>query len=552
MSYQALYRKFRPGTFDEVKGQDAIVETLRNQLRNQRVGHAYLFCGTRGTGKTTIAKIMAKAVNCENPQDGDPCGECRMCKAIAAGASMNVIEMDAASHRGVEDIRQIVEEISYTPAEGNYRVYIIDEVHMLTNEAFNALLKTLEEPPAYVIFILATTEANKIPITVLSRCQRYDFKRIYIDTITDRLKDLMEREGIEAEEKALRYVARMGDGSMRDALSLLEQCIAFNFGQTLTYDATLEVLGAVDQAIFGRMLRCFVEKDVAGALMVLHEVVMQGRELTQFVADLIMHFRSLLLLRCSDDIEDVLDVSSENLAAMKEEAQLIDEADLMRNIRIFSELQGQIRYATMKRVLIEVAIIKVCRPQMETKGDSLLPRIRALEEKLESGQFVAAAMAAGSVQGGAAVANGAAVNPAGMTAEEKEKADQELAKALPEDIKKVVARWGEIRSRAQLPLKSYLQHVTLSVEEDKLMIVVPDGEISDYFTSQDDREREKNRTAEIEKLISDRIGKQVPVVIRVRMANNNNGRGGDPWPDLEKLLNTEVVVEGEDSSPLDD
>ncbi|MCR5337965.1 MAG: DNA polymerase III subunit gamma/tau [Lachnospiraceae bacterium] len=551
MSYQALYRKFRPGTFDEVKGQDAIVETLRNQLKNERVGHAYLFCGTRGTGKTTIAKIMAKAVNCENMQDGDPCGECRMCKAIAAGASMNVIEMDAASHRGVEDIRQIVEEISYTPAEGNYRVYIIDEVHMLTNEAFNALLKTLEEPPAYVIFILATTEANKIPITVLSRCQRYDFKRIYIDTITDRLKDLMEREGIEAEEKALRYVARMGDGSMRDALSLLEQCIAFNFGQMLTYDAALEVLGAVDQQIFTRMIRCFVEKDVAGALMVLHEVVMQGRELTQFVADLIMHFRSLLLLRCSDNIEDVLDVSSENLIAMKEEAQLIDEADLMRNIRIFSELQGQIRYATMKRVLIEVAIIRVCRPQMETKSDALLPRLRALEEKLESGQFVAAAMAAGTAPGTAAVSGSAPGAVAGMTAAEKERADQELAQALPEDIKMVVSRWGEIRTRAQAPLKNYLQHATLSVEEDKLVIVVPDGEISDYFISQEDREREKSRTAEVEKLIADRIGKQVSVVIRVRSTNSGNGRGSDPWPDLEKILNAEVIVEGEDSSPLD-
>ncbi len=549
MSYQALYRKFRPGTFDEVKGQDAIVETLRNQLRNGRIGHAYLFCGTRGTGKTTIAKIMAKAVNCENPQDGDPCGECRMCKAIAAGASMNVIEMDAASHGGVEDVRQIVEEVSYTPAEGKYRVYILDEVHMLTKEAFNALLKTLEEPPSYVLFILATTEANKIPITVLSRCQRYDFKRIYIDTITDRLKELMEREGVDAEEKALRYVARMGDGSMRDALSLLEQCVAFNFGQKLTYDSVLEVLGAVDQALFGKMLRYFIAKDVAGALLVLHEVVMQGRELTQFVADLIMYFRSLLLLRCSDDIEDVLDVSSENLAAMKEEAQLIEDVDLMRNIRIFSELQGQIRYAAMKRVLIEVAIIKVCRPQMETKNDSLLPRIRALEEKLESGQFVAAAMADGAMQGN--MPTGGVPLQTGMAAEEKEKADRELAKALPEDIKTVVSRWGEIRTRAQAPMKSYLQHATLSADGDKLVIVVPDGEISDYFISQDDKEREKKRAEELEKLIAGRIGKQVPVVIKVRTQGGSGGRGSDPWPDLEKILNAEVVVDGEDSSPLD-
>ena len=289
MSYQALYRKFRPASFDQVKGQDAIITTLKNQLRSGRIGHAYLFCGTRGTGKTTIAKIMAKAVNCENPRDGEPCGECRMCRAIAAGASMNVIEMDAASNNGVDDIRQIVEEVSYSPAEGKYKVYIIDEVHMLTTSAFNALLKTLEEPPAYVIFILATTEANKIPITVLSRCQRYDFKRITIETIEDRLFELTEKEGLKAEKKALNYIARMADGSMRDGLSLLDQCIAFHYGEELTYDMALDVLGAVDADVFGRLLQACVREDVSGSLLVLHEVIMQGRDLQQFIADFIWY-----------------------------------------------------------------------------------------------------------------------------------------------------------------------------------------------------------------------------------------------------------------------
>ena len=247
MSYTALYRKFRPVCFEDVKGQEHIVTTLQNQIKAERVGHAYLFCGTRGTGKTTIAKIFAKAVNCEQPVEGSPCGECASCRSIAAGASMNVIEIDAASNNGVDNIREIVEEVSYSPAEGRYKVYIIDEVHMLSIGAFNALLKTLEEPPSYAIFILATTEVHKIPITILSRCQRYDFRRITVDTISSRLRELMDAEQIPVEEKALRYVAKTADGSMRDALSLLDQCIAFHFGQELTYDKVLDVLGAVDE-----------------------------------------------------------------------------------------------------------------------------------------------------------------------------------------------------------------------------------------------------------------------------------------------------------------
>ena len=266
MSYTALYRKFRPATFEDVKGQDHIVTTLKNQIKADRTSHAYLFCGTRGTGKTTIAKIFAKAVNCENRTDGSPCGECATCKAIAAGASMNVIEIDAASNNGVDSIREIVDEVAYSPAEGRYKVYIIDEVHMLSIGAFNALLKTLEEPPSYVIFILATTEVHKIPITIMSRCQRYDFKRITIDTIAERIRELMEQEQVQVEDKAIRYIAKVADGSMRDALSLLDQCIAFHFGQELTYDKVLNVLGAVDTEVFSRLLRIVLKGNVTESI----------------------------------------------------------------------------------------------------------------------------------------------------------------------------------------------------------------------------------------------------------------------------------------------
>ena len=344
MSYTALYRKYRPSEFEDVKGQEHIVTTLKNQIKADRIGHAYLFCGTRGTGKTTVAKIFAKAVNCEHPVDGSPCGECASCKAIAAGSSMNVIEIDAASNNGVENIRQIREEVSYSPTQGKYKVYIIDEVHMLSIGAFNALLKTLEEPPSYVIFILATTESHKIPITILSRCQKYDFRRISIETISDRLMDLLQQEGVEAEEKAVRYVAKAGDGSMRDALSLLDQCAAFHFGETLTYEHVLDVLGAVDNSVFRDLFHAVRENRTKDCILKLEEMVVQGRELSQFVVDFIWFLRNLLLLRTADDAEDLLDMSEDNLTQLREDAALVDENTLMRYIRVFSELSNQIRF----------------------------------------------------------------------------------------------------------------------------------------------------------------------------------------------------------------
>lgn len=381
MSYMALYRKFRPQEFADVKGQEHIVTTLKNQIKADRIGHAYLFCGTRGTGKTTIAKIFAKAVNCEHPVDGSPCGECASCKAIAAGSSMNVIEIDAASNNGVDNIREIREEVAYRPTEGKYKVYIIDEVHMLSIGAFNALLKTLEEPPSYVIFILATTEAHKIPITILSRCQRYDFRRISIETISDRLMELMEKENVEVEERAIRYIAKAADGSMRDALSLLDQCIAFYLGQKLTYDHVLEVLGAVDTEVFSKLLRKVLAEDVAGAISQLEELVIEGRDLGQFVNDFTWYLRNLLLLKGSDDMEEVLDMSSENMALLKEEARLVEADVLMRYIRIFSELSNQVKYSSQKRILIEIAIIKLCKPAMETNMDSITDRLAKLERR---------------------------------------------------------------------------------------------------------------------------------------------------------------------------
>lgn len=436
MSYTALYRKFRPDSFDQVKGQDHIVTTLKNQIKADRLGHAYLFCGTRGTGKTTIAKILAKSVNCENPKDGSPCNECPACRAITAGASMNVIEIDAASNNGVDNIREIRDEVQYPPTEGRYKVYIIDEVHMLSIGAFNALLKTLEEPPSYVIFILATTEAHKIPVTILSRCQRYDFKRISIDVIADRIRELADKEQVEIEEKAVRYMAKAADGAMRDALSLMDRCIAFYMGETLTYDKVLEVLGAVDTAVFGELLRCIIADDTVGAIEKLEEVIMSGRDLTQFITDFTWYIRNLLLVMTSDDeAQNIVDVTTEQLEALKEEGAKTDPETLMRYIRILSELSNQMKFATSKRVLAEVAIVKLTKPMMENDIGSLLGRISAIEKKLETGEIVRTIY-----------------EPSGVTtdkmqtssASEKEQSEKKLDIAVHEDVQYVADNWDMI------------------------------------------------------------------------------------------------------------
>lgn len=520
MGYTALYRKFRPGEFEDVKGQDVVVRILRNQIKTGRIGHAYLFCGTRGTGKTTVAKIFAKAVNCEHPVDGSPCGVCEMCQSISAGTSMNVIEVDAASNNGVDNIRRIREEVAYRPTEGRYKVYIIDEAHMISDSAFNALLKTLEEPPEYVIFILATTEARKIPVTILSRCQRFDFKRISIDTICDRLNELIDREGLDAEEKAVRYIARAADGAMRDALSLLEQCVTFYLGERLTYDQVLDVLGAVDTDVFSRLFRDLVKRDVKKVISSVDELMMQGRELTQFSEDFIWYLRNLLLIQCSDDAEEALDVSTESLQQLKEEAKMIETEELIRYIRIFSKLTGELKYATQKRVLLEVTFIKLCRPQMESgKEDTLLARIRALEEAVEKGA-------------GPGPAESAPYAQAQEPVREQEK--PRLPQALSEDVREVAKNFRSITGDASVMLRQYLKKAHLCAgDNDRLQIVLPD-EVSAAFVAKQEHKDE------IIRLIEDRTGKTMELEIR----QVEKGRAfEEQFVDIEKLVHMDIIVE---------
>ena len=361
MAYQALYRKWRPAVFEDVYGQDAIVTTLKNQITSGRIGHAYLFCGTRGTGKTTLAKIFARAANCEHAAEhgGSPCNECPICRSILSENSMNVFEIDAASNNSVEDIRRIREEVAYPPTEGRYKVYIIDEVHMLSTSAFNALLKTLEEPPSYVIFILATTDPQKVPQTILSRCQRYDLKRIKSDVIAARLRELSGAEGRKVEDRAIDYIARTADGSMRDALSLLDRCFSFMTGQELSYKDTLEVLGASDTSVFSGLYRSLCSGDVEGALRAVSDTVAAGREIYQFTNDFIWYLRNVLLCMSTRDASDLLDASEENIGRLREDAAITDKTFLIEMMSRMAELSNRLRFARDKRTLLEVELIRL-------------------------------------------------------------------------------------------------------------------------------------------------------------------------------------------------
>lgn len=566
MSYTALYRKWRPSGFDDVKGQDHIVQTLKNQITSGRIGHAYLFCGTRGTGKTSIAKIFAKSVNCEHPVDGSPCNECDACRNISSGSSMNVVEIDAASNNGVENIREIREQVQYPPTEGRYRVYIIDEVHMLSTGAFNALLKTLEEPPSYVIFILATTEVHKIPITVLSRCQRYDFKRITIDTITARLKELADAEQIQVEDKALRYIAKAADGSMRDALSLLDQCVAFHYGKLLTYDNVLEVLGAVDSGVFSGLLRAVIGKQTTECMKKLEEMVIQGRELGQFVTDFIWYLRNLLVLKTADDAENMLEISEDNLKQLREEAGMIDGETLMRYIRIFSELSGQLRYASQKRVLIELALIKLTKPQMEPNLDSILQRLSELEERLDegmpmsqdamqemlrqmgggigdaaSGGFIAGGQDGSGMPGAAPGSSGGAYGAAGIPGLGDIAAVQPQTVSIPkaqlEDLNLIRQDWGKIIRDLGGPIRPSFRDTVLEPSGDSCLCIVFSGQQNYDIGSR------PTVLGQLEKYVEEQYGKEMYFKARLKNAGERLNTIYVSDDELKNAIHMDIAIE---------
>ena len=384
--HKALYRVYRPKTFGDVVGQEHIVKTLKNQIKNNNIGHAYLFSGTRGTGKTSTAKIFARAVNCLNPINEEPCNECEICIDALNDNIMDIVEIDAASNNSVDDIRELRESVKYTPSKAKYKVYIIDEVHMLSQGAFNALLKTLEEPPSYVIFILATTEPHKIPATILSRCQRFDFKRVSSKDIASRMSYICKKENIEAEEKALSLIARNSQGALRDALSILDQCISFG-NEKIEYNDVIELLGTVNIDELFELSQSIIDENTKKSLEILNEFIIWGKDIRNLINDLIDHFRNLMVCKVSKDLDEIISLPEESIERLKEQSQYVNINDLIRILNILSETQDSMKSSSNTRILAEVTIMKIAQPMFDESKEALIKRIENLEEKIESGNI---------------------------------------------------------------------------------------------------------------------------------------------------------------------
>ncbi|AEV66888.1 DNA polymerase III subunit gamma/tau [Acetivibrio clariflavus] len=388
MSYLALYRKWRPMVFEDVVEQEHVVKTLKNSILAGRIAHAYLFCGTRGTGKTTMAKIFSRAINCLNSTDGDPCNECEICKGILNGSLLDVIEIDAASNNSVDNVREIRDEVVYAPSKARYKVYIIDEVHMLSTGAFNALLKTLEEPPSHVVFILATTEPHKLPATILSRCQRFDFRRIPVESIVKRIRYIAENSGVSIEEEGLRLIARMSDGALRDAISILDQCISLG-NKHLTYEDVLSIVGIVNNTFVADVVDAINAKEVDRVLQFINVLVMDGKNITQFVSDLILYYRNLLICSTSKNPEEIVEASKDMIERMKEQCKSLSHLEITSIIKELSALENTMRWSNHARILLEVALIKLCETKVDLNDAGMTERLDFLEKKinhlLESG-----------------------------------------------------------------------------------------------------------------------------------------------------------------------
>jgi DNA polymerase-3 subunit gamma/tau len=381
MAYIALYRKWRPLVFEDVIEQQHVVKTLKHSVSTGRIAHAYLFCGTRGTGKTTMAHILSRAINCLKPQDGNPCNQCEICKGILSGNLLDVLEIDAASNNSVDNVREIREEVVYAPSRAKYKVYIVDEVHMLSSGAFNALLKTLEEPPEHVVFILATTEPHKLPATVLSRCQRFDFRRISIDGIAERLDKIAQSSGVILQKEALRLIARMADGALRDAISLLDQCISLG-RKEISYDDVLTIVGIVNDAFMRDMVKAVENRNVEVVLELVEKLVMDGKDISQFVSDLILYYRNLLICKVAQKPEEILDVSYEAIDEMRNLSTGLSREEITCIIKELSLLGSGLKWSNHPRIMLEVSLIKLCESSYSFSNDEILERLSVLENKI--------------------------------------------------------------------------------------------------------------------------------------------------------------------------
>lgn len=499
--HKALYRAYRPQNFEDVVGQEHITRTLKNQIENNNVGHAYLFSGTRGTGKTSTAKIFARVVNCINSINQEPCNVCDVCKDILNDNIMDVIEIDAASNNSVDDIRELRENVKYSPTKSKYKVYIIDEVHMLSQGAFNALLKTLEEPPSYVIFILATTEQHKIPATILSRCQRFDFKRVTVNDMTDRMKKICNEENIEVEDKALNLIARNSQGALRDALSMLDQCISFA-DHRIEYKDVVELLGTVNIEQLFEMAKFIINQDTKESLQILNEFIIWGKDIRNLINDLIDHFRNLMVCKVSTDLDEIISLPEEIIDQLKLQASDVDVNDIIRVLNILSVTQDTMKTSTNPRVLAEITMMKIAQPMFDESKEALIKRIENLENRIETGNIKVNT---------SNIENNSQVEKTNVAEEE---IIYETVKS--EDVKLIESSWTKIRQSIkddkqskQMPVYFLLGDVSsFNVYENMLYIIYGDG-----FEFAKKRLSDPNTIAYIEKMIRETLNRSFSIKV---------------------------------------
>lgn len=547
MAYQALYRRWRPTTFSQVLGQTAAVKALRNQIEAGRIAHAYLFCGCRGTGKTTMAKLMSRAINCQNPADGDPCGECEVCRAIMSETTMDVVELDAASNNSVDNVRELLEQVRYPAQLGRYKVYIIDEVHMLSTAAFNALLKTLEEPPEHVVFILATTEPQKLPATILSRVQRYDFGRIPTALMVERMQLALAEMSITAEEEALQMVARAAEGAMRDAFSILDMCVAGAEAGSITAAQVRDVLGTTDKDFLFAYADRLAAYDAGGVMRKVDELMRSGREPQVFLREMAAHLRALLTVKAVDQgAASILDVTDEDEKRYRRQAEQFSDARLLRILEDFVKAEGELRFASTPRIGLESASLKACQRNAGESSEALLERIGELESmlaqlqsKLDSGAYTVAAAAP---EGGAkpAVKSGAAA-----PAETPSAPAAPAAKPVPGDAKAVWKEFLSLLSKNEPPLLGLVRNERFLGEENgvyRLQISYAKKDFS-YVKLNQPARKEK-----LTQMLSEAAGK--PVSLEILLEGDRSSMAVNPA--AEGAQETLIATFGRENVQIDE
>ena len=534
--YQALYRKYRPQTFSDVCGQDHISNTLKTQVSENRFTHAYLFTGSRGTGKTSSAKILSKAVNCLNPINGDPCNECENCKGIDSGEIFDVVEIDAASNRGVDDIRNLREQIEYMPSKAKYRVYIIDEVHMLTKEAFNALLKTLEEPPKHAIFILATTEVWAIPPTILSRCQRYDFNRISVDVISARIKYVCQQEGLTIEDNAATLIAKLADGGMRDALSLLDLCAGTD--KNITESLVADSAGLIGKEHLFSFVDIIEKKDAADALQLLDELYTASCDIERLFTDLIAHYRDLLVAKTSKDFSRLITGTNEDIVKIEQQAKGIRFESILYCSQKLSESLDKMKGGASKRIVAETALIRLCTDDLDSSNEAILKRLGELENRILSGNFVSQNKEEKSVEDAPEI-KAEPFEEKTNFAENDEKPKEENKKATKGEAVRFT-KWPEVmeilKEESNI-IYAVLNNSKAYISGNLLLIDAPNPTFLETIRSSD-RYKEAIRNAVL-KITGVKYG-----LGPYNKQTAPNVKGNDPLEDLVSALGNDVTIEG--------